>query len=351
MEQFHLFKQTSRMDNATYLQTFQSHINTIDHLKGDFGIHVSYIKDRILEAGGDLKDNAACECTKDRICKEFVAKYFLLKSDPRRYASLVATIQNDYISRQDKYPKTLSRAYDMIVNYFNPHKQGGVDPQDLGMSYYQDHNEQHEHGRGPGRGIPGRGRGRGRGRGGRHLHGVPQHQRDQDDHDDEDNYQLEQEHQQVGQTANNNSTNSHDYLRVSSPPLPVQPLQLDSADMIEDTLQSTVTETINAHVSLNVLAAEEVLLEHHALLDKWLLLDSCSTIDIVSNDNLLHDIHPTDNPIWVRCNAGRIQLTHQGFLGDYPYLVWYNPHGVANILSLENVSSKYQVKQYDCAYA
>jgi hypothetical protein len=113
--------------------------------------------------------------------------------------------------------------------------------------------------------------------------------------------------------------------------------------MIEDTRQSTVTETVNAHVSLNVLAAEEVVLEHHALPDKCLLLDSCSTIDIVSNNDLLHDIHPADNPIWVRCNAGRIQLTHQGYLGDYPYLGWYNPHRVANILSLGNVSSKYQV--------
>jgi hypothetical protein len=237
MDQFHTFKQTSRMDNAIYLQTFQSHIDAIDHLNGDFGIHVSYIKARIQEAGSDLKDEAACERTKHEICKEFVAKYFLLKSDPRRYASPVATIQNDYISGQDKYPKTLSRVYDIIVNYVNPHKQGRVDPQDLGMSYCQDHDEQHEHGCGPGRGIPGRGRGRGRGCGGHLLHGFPQHQQDQDDNDDKDNYQLEhgQEQQQVGQTANNNSTNGHDYMRVSSPPSPVQPLQLDSTGTLEDT--------------------------------------------------------------------------------------------------------------------
>jgi hypothetical protein len=34
VEQFHGFKQTGRMDNATYLCTFQSHIEAIDHLDG-----------------------------------------------------------------------------------------------------------------------------------------------------------------------------------------------------------------------------------------------------------------------------------------------------------------------------
>jgi hypothetical protein len=45
----------------------------------------------------------------------------------------------------------------------------------------------------------------------------------------------------------------------------------------------------------------------------------------------------------VCCNAGRVRLDYQGYLGDYPYLVWYNPNGVANILSLKNVASNYCV--------
>jgi hypothetical protein len=84
---------------------------------------------------------------------KFVEKYF--KSDLRRYALLIATIQNDYISGQDKYPTTLSRAYDLLVNYVNPHKQGGVDLQDLGMSFLQEHEEYVEHGQGRGHGLPG----------------------------------------------------------------------------------------------------------------------------------------------------------------------------------------------------
>jgi hypothetical protein len=70
---------------------------------------------------------------------------------------------------------------------------------------------------------------------------------------------------------------------------------------------------------------------------------SCSTADIFANADLLTDIHNAPNPIWVRCNAGRIQLTQQGYFGNYPYPVWYNPKGVANILSLYNVTKHYRV--------
>jgi hypothetical protein len=52
-----------------------------------------------------------------KLKEEFVANYFLLKSDPKHYAGLIASIQNDFTSRQDKYPKTLSKAYNIIVNY------------------------------------------------------------------------------------------------------------------------------------------------------------------------------------------------------------------------------------------
>jgi hypothetical protein len=38
-----------------------------------------------------------------------------------------------------------------------------------------------------------------------------------------------------------------------------------------------------------------------------------------------------------------VQLDHQGYLGDYPYPVWYNPNGMANILSLSNMADNYRV--------
>jgi hypothetical protein len=86
--------------------------------------------------------------------EEFISKYFVLKSNPRRYGSLVASVQNNFISRQDKYPKMLSKAYDMIVNYVNPHKQGGTEFQEHSMSFYQEDKDRHQ---ARGRGHPGHG--------------------------------------------------------------------------------------------------------------------------------------------------------------------------------------------------
>jgi hypothetical protein len=204
IEQFHGFKQTGRMNNATYLTTFQSHIQAIDHLDSGFGIHAPYIQTRIRSAGMDPDDVTIRSRMQDEVKEEFIAKYFLLKSDPKRYASLIASIQNDFISSQDKYPKTLSKAYDMIVNYVNPHKQqGGVDLQEQWMSFYQDE-DYGQRGRGRGRRIPGQGRGHGWG--GRQQRGTPGQQ--MEDNDDK-NYHLEEEYEEVigreVNTANNHS--------------------------------------------------------------------------------------------------------------------------------------------------
>ena len=49
-----------------------------------------------------------------------------------------------------------------------------------------------------------------------------------------------------------------------------------------------------------------------------LLLDSCSTADIISNPRLLHDITPCDVQLPVKTLAGTIYLNMQGKLGQYP---------------------------------
>jgi hypothetical protein len=83
----------------------------------------------------------------------------------------------------------------MLVNYVNPHKQGGVNPQDLGMWFLQEHEEYTEHGQGRGHGLPGRGRGRGRGE--RYHCCTPGRQQEQDGTEDE-NYQLQDEEDIAG---------------------------------------------------------------------------------------------------------------------------------------------------------
>ena len=75
----------------------------------------------------------------------------------------------------------------------------------------------------------------------------------------------------------------------------------------------------------------------------WILLDSCSSANLISDKTLLHNVHQAVRRLVVHCNAGSMTLTQQGYFGSYPEPVWYNPNGLANIMSLSNVSKYYQL--------
>jgi hypothetical protein len=75
-----------------------------------------------------------------------------------------------------------------------------------------------------------------------------------------------------------------------------------------------------------------------------LLLDSCSTLCLISNPDLLDNIHEVPVGVRVRCNAGTTHTNLQGYLGDFPEPVWYNPGGIVNILSLKVVAKYYNVE-------
>ena len=77
--------------------------------------------------------------------------------------------------------------------------------------------------------------------------------------------------------------------------------------------------------------------------ESWILLDTCSSADLISNPSLLKDIHMVDRTMNIRCNAGYTSTNQMGYMGDCPVPVWYNPKGIANILSLDNVSRYYRL--------
>ena len=77
----------------------------------------------------------------------------------------------------------------------------------------------------------------------------------------------------------------------------------------------------------------------------WILLDSQSTIDMFYNRKLLKNIRKSEETIDIHCNAGVTTTNMVGDLDGYG-TVWYDPHGIANILSLHRVIEKYRV-QFD----
>jgi hypothetical protein len=71
------------------------------------------------------------------------------------------------------------------------------------------------------------------------------------------------------------------------------------------------------------------------------LLNNQSTVNQIANPCLLANIRKAKNPITVHCNNGSSYMNLEGDLGGMT--VYYNPYGIANVLSLKSTKAKHRV--------
>ena len=64
-----------------------------------------------------------------------------------------------------------------------------------------------------------------------------------------------------------------------------------------------------------------------------LLIDGQSTVNAFKNKKYLTEIHTAIKFCFIQCNAKSIIITQKGLCGNI--LMFYNPQGVANIISLK----------------
>ena len=78
------------------------------------------------------------------------------------------------------------------------------------------------------------------------------------------------------------------------------------------------------------------------IIDKnWLLLDTCSTVSVCCNPNLVKDITScsTSDALTIITNGGSQTFKQTATLNLLPLDVHYNPDSLANILSLSDVAN------------
>ena len=224
----------------------------------------------------------------------------------KRFGSLLAELENLYTRGVDGYHIMLASSFDMVVNYKDPSKYRTPthDANEDGMSFFNEQDEQRTpQGRGyGGRGVAGRsghgsrGCGSGRGRGQRGEQGSNFYQAL--DHDDD--YQSSE----PAEAEYNSNEQVTPYSRCIKSHVHYSPLKPFN------------TETPEC----------------------WLMIDSCSTLKLISNKSWLSNIHEVDTTMHIHSTGGVSVTRKMGYLGNYPTPVWYLPDGNANILSLWHVT-------------
>ena len=81
-----------------------------------------------------------------------------------------------------------------------------------------------------------------------------------------------------------------------------------------------------------------------AIPSNWVLLDSCSTINVFSSSELLKNIRRSEKRMKIACQSGVSSTNLVGDLEGFPEPLWFTPDGIANVLSLASVRKHFPVK-------
>ena len=356
--QFFLLSQ-GRNTVGEYYDQFKNQTDVLSHIGAGIG-HDTAIMRQVLCSQGinvDEATEAQEEAAETEGIQWYLALAFLMGSDRSRFGRLLEKLENDFTAGNDNYPKTLTDAYNMLLEWKDDPRllmrmagndgvsfvtntiDQGDDTELRNNNKPRDNDTTHAN-MTFGNGGRGRGSGRNSGRGGGGSNrnnvqcfrcGAIGHYASECPENLEDAQRMLAETAETGTNMLHHTT-LHDPTTEQTNEMNFATLNVDEIDTEDNDTSFVFTQDMR-----NIEA------QHGGHLPpEWILLDNQSTVDVFANRRLLKNIRRAKTNMFIHCTAG---VAKTNLIRDLPGYgtVWYHPNGIANILSLSKVKEKHRV--------